>query len=404
MRTFVTVIVIIAVVLGAVAAYLAVTTPRSAVPVRFPLSPAHRRLLARVPATADAFALIPSAAQLQRVLLANRVTQQAALSWTDEHELPRAWMLGGADVVAWKSGSRTSYAVRLDPFRAVVVRLWLMMASNADSSWDGSTLLMHGGAASQPASDLDELLRLAAPLPPGNVFVVQRRGSRGAFPPIARPAVTSIRVDDDEIDLVSRAADEDPGASRPITARFPRGALLAASFASAPKMVSDLNRLFGAEVDALLDDGGSIALYDIETGTLLPRPRGVIAVPADDRAREQMKNVEQIADVVGEVRDTGSEILVSFDRTSMGLYTKDAFVPATWPATRWALRLDPRRLVPILVRLGGNPALRFATPRIHRGVRDLRRWIEALEQAGSIEASDSAAAGVEELRVRVVAK
>jgi hypothetical protein len=37
-------------------------------------------------------------------------------------------------------------------------------------------------------------------------------------------------------------------------------------------------------------------------------------------------------------------------------------------------------------------------------VRDLRRWIDPLEQAESIEAAASVAAGVEELRVRVASK
>lgn len=79
-------------------------------------------------------------------------------------------------------------------------------------------------------------------------------------------------------------------------------------------------------------------------------------------------------------------------------------VPASWPATRWALRLDPVRLIPVLRKIGDNPALRFATPRIHRGARDLRRWVDALEQAQSVEAADSVSGGVEELRVRVASK
>jgi hypothetical protein len=180
--------------------------------------------------------------------------------------------------------------------------------------------------------------------------------------------------------------------------------MLAASFSAAPRILGDFNRLMGARIDSLVDDGGSVALYEIETGTLLPRPRGVIAFPADEASRAQLEDVRQVADLVGEVRDTGDEILVSFDRTSMGLYIKDAFVPASWPATRWGLRFDPARLVPVLRKMGDNPALRFATPRIHRGARDLRRWIGALEQAEAVEAADSVAGGVEELRVRVSSK
>jgi hypothetical protein len=85
----------------------------------------------------------------------------------------------------------------------------------------------------------------------------------------------------------------------------------------------------------------------------------------------------------------------------MGLYIKDAMVPGSWPATRWALRLDPRRLVPVLRKAGDSPGLRFAAPRLHRGARDLRRWMDALEESESVEAAASVTGGVEELRVRV---
>jgi hypothetical protein len=88
----------------------------------------------------------------------------------------------------------------------------------------------------------------------------------------------------------------------------------------------------------------------------------------------------------------------------MGLYIKDATVPATWPATRWALRIDPARLVPVLRKTADNQGLRFVAPRVHRGARDLRHWIDALDRASAVEAADSVAGGVEELRVRVASK
>ena len=117
-----------------------------------------------------------------------------------------------------------------------------------------------------------------------------------------------------------------------------------------------------------------------------------------------MDSVIQVANILGETRDTGSEILVSFDRQSLGLYTKDAFVPATWPANQWSLRIDAARIVPVLERLGDNAGLRIAAGRLHRAARDLRRWIGALQNAEAIEAADSVSGGVEELRVRIASK
>lgn len=404
MRTFIIILLVLAVLIGGAAFYLVATTPKVAAPVRFPLSAGQRALLAHVPASAEAFALIPSAALLQAKLVANPVTRDPLVRWTEEHEVPRAWMLGGADIVAWRAEKKTSYAVRLDAFRALLVRVWLLFTSTAEARWEGATLIMNAPAPPAGAANLDDILRLGAALPEGDVLVVQRKGSRGAYPPIGRPAVTSIRVTPADIVLVSRAASDDVGEQREIRAGHPRRALLSAAFAAPPRILGDINRLIGARIDALVDEGGSIALYDVDTGTLLPRPKGVVSIPADAHAREQMKEVEPVAKLVGEVRDTGDRILVSFDRTSMGLYIEDAMVPASWPATRWALRLDPVRLIPVLRKIGDNPALRFATPRIHRGARDLRRWVDALEQAQSVEAADSVSGGVEELRVRVASK
>lgn len=406
MRTFLIILLVVVAIVGGVAAYLAATTPKTAGTVHFPLSSEDRALLAHVPPAAEAFALIPTAAVLQAKLRANPLTAEPVLRWTEEHELPRGWMLGGADIVAWKSGKGTSYAVRLDALRALLVRLWLLAASNADASWDGSTLIMHSGEAAPGAAPAmtDELLRLAAALPEGDMLVVQRTSARGAFPPIGRPAVSSIRVTPAEVLLTSRAATDDVAESREIRATFPKNAMLSASFATAPRILGDLNRLTDTKIDALVDDGGSIALYGVDTGTLIPRPRGLIVIPADDEARAELSLASPMVDLVGETRDLGDRLALSFDRDSMRLYLEDTQVPATWPATRWSLRADPQKLVPVLRKSGDNPGLRFLAPRIHRGARDLRHWIDALERASSVEAADSVSGGVEELRVRVASK
>ncbi len=404
MRTFIIILLVLAAIAGGAAIYLAATTPQSAEQVHFPLSPSHRAMLAHVPESAEVFALIPSAALLHRTLLANPVTTQAVLQWSEEHELPRPWMLGDADIAIWKNGKTTSYAVRLDAFRALLVRLWLLVASNANARWDGTTLIMHDAVPSARKVSLEPLLRLTSGLPPGEVLAVQRESARGAFPPIGRPAVSSLKIAANEIFLVSRAATNDLREEREIRARFPKSAMLSASFAAPPKILGDLNRLVGTRIDSLVDEGGSIALYSVDTRTFIPRPHGVIAFPADEHAREELEGIRDAVELVGQAHDAGDRLIVSFDRTSLGLYLKDTFEPASWSATRWALRLDPEPLVPVLRKVGDNPGLRFATPRIHRAARDLRRWIDALGNADAVEAADSVAGGVEELRVRVASK
>ena len=114
---------------------------------------------------------------------------------------------------------------------------------------------------------------------------------------------------------------------------------------------------------------------------------------------------EELSDPhAGQTGEKDGQLLVSFDQRSLGIYINDAMVEAAWPANRWAGRIDPSKLNPVLRRLGDNPGLRFAAPRVYRSARDLRNWIDALEKAESVEAAESATGGVEELRVRIVSK
>lgn len=388
--------------------YLIATTPKTSAGVRFPLTAAQRALLASVPESAESFALIPTAAALDGKLRANPVTAQAIEEWERSHSIPSPWMVGGADLLAWRDASGTRYLIRLDPIRSAVVRTYMMLGGDL-----GDTLLLDAPAA-QPISTaaLDQVLKLAEKLPPGDALVVQRSGSRGAFPPIARPAVTSLSVTADEILLTSRATrDSDESVPMQATqpAQFMRGALLSATFATMPRIVEDLNRIFGTRVSALLENGGSMTIYDVDTHKFLPRPLGVIAVPDDPVRRAAFE------DFVARVRqgeslgihiqtaEQNGQLLLSFD-DSIDQYKKDTIEPGRWPAGKWAVRADSKRLVPILSKLGDSIGLRIAAGRVYRSARDLKRWIDALQEATSIEAADSDDGNVEELKVRIGAK
>lgn len=406
MRRLLTILLVFALIGAAIAAFLILTTPKSGTTVRYPLSEAHVALLMRVPASAESFALIPTAPQLHAKLRTNPVTREAVETWTTEQHLPPSWALGGADIVAWKNDKKTSYAIRVDGIRAFMLRAWLMISTNVDARWDGRMFVINGTAdRTLSASELELILRLAAKLPEGDVFVVQRESARGAFPPTSRPAVSSVRITPAEIVSVTRARSGSAAEAAVAPQRqFPKGALLSVTFARPPRILEDVRRLLRADIGGLVANGGMIALYDVDTGTLLPKPEGVVVVPASPASRVAAQDLARIAELIGETRDTGTELLISFDRSSVGLYSKDTFEPGAWPANRWSLRLDPVRMVPILERLGDSTGLRIAAPRIHRAARDLRRWIRYLEAASRIDAADSAEAGVEELRVRITSK
>jgi hypothetical protein len=402
LRKFVLVLVILALLAGAVAAFLIFTTPGTSTGVRFPLAGRDLALVAKVPADAEAFAVIPDAAGVHREMKSNPVLRDLIEEWTATQRLPAPWMIGGGDLVAWRTGKQTSFAIDLDPIRAAFVRLYLQL-SNTPSAF------LINAPAVQPigSQDLAEIQSLSAGLPPGDLFVVQRRAARGAFPPIGRPAATSVEIQADNIVLTSRAIvpeeDDEPSEETTRTTRtqsFPTEAIFSASFSSPPRIVEDLNRLFGAKVSSLFSDGGAISIFEVDTGTLLPRPRGVIVLPSTERHRQALRDLGSVGGLM-QSRDTGDEILVTFDRRSIDRYLQSPKAVPSWPATRWMVRADPARLVPVLEKAGDNLGLRIAAPRLHRAARDLRRWMGNLAQAQAAEAAATVEGRAEELRVRI---
>lgn len=394
MRKLLITILLLAAVAGGIAVYLFTTTPSRSAGVRFPLTENHRALVAQVPATAESFALIPTAAAFDAKLRANPITRDAIASFEEKQTLPRPWMLGRADLLVWReAGGGVHYLVHTDRLRSLFIR----------NEPPGPPM---------DAADREAILALAAPLPPGDAFVVQRAQSRGAFPPIARPAVTSISVTPSAIELTSRAIWDgfsNPSGGLRVRPTFPRGALLTAAFAEMPRVAEDLNRLFGTKVTPLLENGGTIAIYDVETRKLLPRPLGVIAIPADDARRaafaafvDRAREAEALGVRVRTAEKDG-QLLLAFD-DSLDTYLKDAFEPPRLPGGRWSLRADPQRLAPILRKLGDSLGLRIAAPRLFRSARDLEHWIGGLERASAIEAAASDDGTAEVLRVRITAK
>ncbi|HXG59521.1 MAG TPA: hypothetical protein VNL91_10900 [Thermoanaerobaculia bacterium] len=401
-----------AVATGAAAIYLAASVPSEPATVRLPLDADDRALLALVPADAKAFAFVPSAAALHRRLLAHPVTQRGFERWTGRQNLPRPWMIGNGDLVAWQSGDGVHYALRVDALRAFLVRVYLQW-SGKEGSREGRVFIVgERGGPRIGRAELDALSSLASGLPAAHALLIQREG--GTFPPIARPAATAVTVSEREIFLASRAATADGAVPKPAPSiRFPRSALVTAWFSEPPRAIDDLDRLLRARVSALLRDGGAIALYGVESGTLMPRPREVFILPAaEDRRRLLDEFVRGLApqtlrDALGlrlETADTGSELLVAFDRTSIGKYRADVLVEPRFPGAAWSLRLDVAGARPALDRVVDSPALRFATPRLHRSARNLARWLGGLEGAATIEAAVFKRPEGEELRVVISPK
>jgi hypothetical protein len=401
MRRLLIALLLITALVAGLTIYFIATTPATSVGVRFPLSAADRALIASVPAGAESFAIIPTAAVFEGKLRANPVTGPPLEEWAAHQMLPAPWMVGAADLLVWREEKQTRYFVRLDPLRAMVVRLYLILRGDS-----GGTLLINappGGGL--PPDEVTRIVALADALPAGDALIVQR-GSGHSYPPIGRPAVTSLQITGSDVVLTSHAANDSSVPAGPLQARLARGAMVTIAFASPPRALNDLNRLLGAKVSGLLDGGGALAIYDVETRKLLPRPLAVIVLPADAARRaalEAFVHTAATAEAVGVRVRTGErdgQLLLSFD-DSLDLYIKDATDAAAWPSARWALRMDPRRLVPVMEHLHDAIGLRIAAPHVYQSVRDLDRWVGALSEAGSIEAVDTVDGQVEQLQVRI---
>jgi hypothetical protein len=403
-KALITLLVVVA-VLALVWFYLVSSTPTKSAGVAFPLSASQRALLAQVPATADAFVLVPGAGAVEAKLQANPVAADLLAKASQRQQWPRPWMLGGADIVAWTAGKQTTYLVHLDPFRAAIARAWLL--ANGDERF----LINAGSPEPIVRADLDQILNLTNGMAPGDALLVQRSSGRGAFPPIPRPAVSTVVVEPAQIVITSRAA-ADPGqavSAQPLPVKFPKTAILSATFAQPPRAL-DLARVMRKQTSTLLQDGGTLAIYDIDTGTLLPKPKEVIAVPATDPRRAALGQIVGAIGKTGQeltglqTTDANGELVVSFDAKSRDHYLKDGFDPAPWPANVWAARIDTARMIPLLNEMDGNAALRIVAPRLYRSIRDLRHWIGSLDKASAIEAAESNVGGIDELKVRILGK
>src|SRR2546430_2618306 len=264
-RKILIVVVVIAIIVG-IAAFLLFSKPTQ--------SADTRTLIAQVPASAESFAIIPRAAALDTKLHLNPITRSAIAKWSTNHPFPSPWMIGGADLVAWKSGDQIRYFVRTDRIRGFLIRTF-----GKDVSIDST------GEPPIDSNEAARILDLASKLPAGDALVVQRESGRGAYPPIGRPAVTSVAISPTEISMTSVSpAGEAAGGTAgepPALLQFPRGAILSAVFTQPPRIVGDLNRLFGTKISTLFAQGGMLCVYNVDSKKLLPRPLGVIVLPND---------------------------------------------------------------------------------------------------------------------------
>jgi hypothetical protein len=434
-KTLVIIAIATAVIVAAIV-YLYATVPASVAPVTAPFDGTAADLLAHVPASATDIAYMRRASAVYRKALADPLAGPPLREWSDRAGLARLpLLLGSADAVVWRAGDGGfGFAARPDPMRRGLLHLYLAVSGRDELSLDDGALVMNGGEPSTPSQHaVSELAALSSGLPPSDVIVLQREGSRGSFPPIGRPAVTAIRLGGGKIllDSQSRAEEGSAALTAPLPFAHPSGAMMSIAMASPPRLAGELNRLFARKVTPLLDAGGMLVVYDVDARSLLPRPMGVVVLRADGAHRAALSSfVESLASMTGaaatvskrrigtvdietrdalgvriETAESGSELLLSFDRSSIERYlgapARGAIDPA--PAV-WSAVVVPSIAGPIIGRLSRSPGFRILSPKLYRAASDLEKWMTALEGASRVEVRKDLSAGQEHLRVVITAK
>jgi hypothetical protein len=329
----------------------------------------------------------------------------------DAEALDRAaWLAGRSRVVAWTRGGYWGAVARPDPLRRMLARI-LAAARSAPIRVEGSEILFGTVGDPIPSAEVGELSEGLE----GHVFILHRK--KGGYPPIGRPALSAIEFDDGDLRVVTRAASS-PEATAEMEGEFlPRSAPISLRFAKAPKAVLTLEQAFPVDLRAILEQGGMVALYGVETRGLLPRPQLVFSVPADDaRAAAIIERIdrattqgaiglllgmrEQEARSVGETelfRREGvgltiefarrpGEFLLAFDKTSLTRFLEDESVPIAPGPAAWAMRARPRDLLPILDQVRSNTAIRLLAEDFATEAGDLAQAFRSIPRAEEVEA------------------
>lgn len=406
------------ILLIALAAYLFIPPLRDPQPGS--LTQTQRALLERVPADADVVAIVPSVAATYYKARTHKLTRSAMHDLREKNDpglLP--FILGNCDLVIWRKESETSYIANPDWLRRLLIR-----AIDRRVVDDDGILLL--GRSDTPSASVSaafaQLHRGAA----GHVFVWQREGGR-SFPPIGRPAVSTMRLEENALRVESLAPENRP--LRSVSSMpLPKNAMLAAVVSEPPEWIDDLERALPIHISPLLDRGALFALYRIEDRPLFPRPFGVLALPAGAaRAAELERQLDSLIPLGGlaevttrtvngmtvrkrsglgfviESAQVHDRFVISFDKTSVEQFIHGEFQNSAGTAFLWSIRLVPRDVVPALNDVRENRGLRLVARDLSRGADRIYRSARWFESADEITSTARAEMGQIRLETVVLA-
>ncbi len=398
----------------AIALGAALLVPRFAEPAapRLTAEPELLGMMAAAPGDAETVVAIPTFASTWRRF--SPVIEPLIESHEDRRSLAAAsWMIGNAPVAIWTAGGGWGARARPDGVHRLLLRAAAPFVS-FDVAFEGDHVRF-GAAAPAAERALDAALAESLE---GHLFVVHL--DEGSYPPMERPALTSVRFGDGVLRITTRGRPEPGQDAAPVALgdkTLPANALLAARFAEAPRAVLAMEKAAPIRFERFLRDGAMVALYGVEEGGLIPRPLIAFSVPADDAKYQELVDTVDRAMAKGAVglllgpqpettRTVGGvtithreglgltleyarrdgELLFAFDDSSLEQLLRAREVPAGEGSAHWAMRARPAELLPALEDLGSSRGLRLLARGFSNASRDLGHALRALPPTDELTA------------------
>lgn len=427
-RIVITLILIVVAALVAVGGFL--LTGYLGEPARVTLSreAALLRLAGEAPSDARQIVIVPTFGPLVRRLSNHTITSGGMDHVARRRELELAAMLIGASpVVAWEKDDAVTLVADVRGVRRALLSFAAIVSPLPVGTRGEYVTFGQAGDAAGGTSDL------TIPDLSGELFVLHR-GGRDRYPPLERPAVSAVTVSDDRrvrISSVARRADDAPPVAAGVPFEVAEGSMITIVFWKKHSTLKELDRFLPVNLQRMAAGGAALTIYDVETGGLLPRPRGLFAVPQTAESLEAAATLFNTA-VFPELGDTGvssrqvgevkidrvkklgatievarldGRILFGFDDTSLERYLRATRTTAKFtPDASWTVHADVAQLKPVVEKLEDHRGLRFAAPKVARSVKQTSSLLSTLPPGTLIGGSKSASGGFERVDLVIAAK
>lgn len=373
-----------------------------------------QRMIGFAPEDEDELFVIPAVGPLYGALRSSDVTSAGV------RDMPRAReveifsrLLGRAPAVAWTRSGDLFMVAKPPALRAAFIGLAARIAGVSVPVVRRGDYLLIG---SVPGSEAPLTIASSLADAKGHFFVFHR-GGKSRYPPLERPAISAVTIARKEITISSAAAL--PAASSQaltpaagVVFSMPDDAIGAALLTARADVVRDLDRFLPFDFSRLASQGAMLVIYDLETGKLLPRPRGFLAMPSTPGAVDAVSSLFNVAAVprseagvtnrsvgpvqidrierFGAVLETarfGGEVLLGFDGASIERYLNGSKSDLTAePGVMWRFEADAAKLRPVVADLADDRTLKYAAGRISRSAKQLNSVLRLFAGAAWVSA------------------